>query len=275
MWKRQTGFLPRRAFDGLARLAQSEDYTMMCLFPPGILSMRIVDQAVLSHVGLRRELNEDNFASIPEFGVWAVADGMGGHDGGEIASEIAKDAVIEGARMRRELSRTFEMAHDEITSHPMSGGERGMGTTLVALRADLEQSSIELAWVGDSRAYVLDDAGLVQRSKDQTQVQKWVDEGLISEDEARTHPYRNVITQALGIEQEDSLQVATWQGLVTGSTRVLLCSDGLTEHVEDAHLKLLLSSGSCKQAAQNLVQAALDGGGSDNITVVLVDFNLD
>lgn len=235
--------------------------------------MRIVDQAVLTHVGLRRELNEDNFAFLPEFGIWAVADGMGGHDGGEVASEIAKDAVIEGAKLGRSITQTIEMAHEEIMDHPMAGGDRGMGTTLVALRADLDQSAIEIAWVGDSRVYVLDDQGLTQRSKDQTQVQKWVDEGLISEEEARIHPYRNVITQALGIEQDQPLEVATWQGLVQVRTRVLLCSDGLTEHVEDAHLKLLLGASSCAQAVQDLVQAALDGGGSDNITVVLVDLD--
>lgn len=236
--------------------------------------MRLVDHAVLTHVGLRRELNEDNFAAVPDLGVWAVADGMGGHEGGEIASEIARDQVIEGARLRRALVETIVQAHQEIMQHPMAGGDRGMGTTVVALHADLNADTIQVAWVGDSRAYVLDDTGLHQRSKDHALVQQWVDEGLISAHEARYHPHRNIISQALGIEPEKApLRVDTWAGVVRGPTRVLLCSDGLTEHVDDAHLKLLLSAPSCKQAAQDLIQAALDGGGSDNITVIVVDLD--
>ena len=235
--------------------------------------MRIVDHAALTHVGLRRELNEDNYAALPELGVWAVADGMGGHEGGEIASEIARDQVIEGARLRRGLKDTVEQAHREIMEHPMAGGDRGMGTTLVAMQAHQEGDLLELVWVGDSRAYVLDAQGLQQRSKDQTKVQAWVDEGLLTAEAARTHPYRNVILQALGIQQEQALRVDGWSVQVSSPTRVLLCSDGLTEHVSDAHLALLLSSPSAAQAAQDLLQAALDGGGSDNITVIVVDLD--
>lgn len=237
--------------------------------------MRLVDHAALSHVGLRRELNEDNFAQLPELGVWAVADGMGGHEGGEIASEIAKDQVIEGARLRRALVETVQQAHQEIMSHPLAGGERGMGTTLVALQADLPSNTLLIAWVGDSRAYVLDDTGLHQRSKDHALVQQWVDEGMITPEEARSHPYRNIISQALGIEQDKPMSVDTWSAVISGPTRVLLCSDGLTEHVEDARIKMLLAAPTCKQAAEDLIQAALDGGGSDNITVILVDLDVD
>lgn len=241
-----------------------------------VIPMRLVDHAALTHVGLRRQLNEDNFAAVPELGVWAVADGMGGHEGGEIASEIARDQVIEGARLRRALVETIVQAHHEIMQHPMAGGDRGMGTTVVALHADLhgDSNAVQIAWVGDSRAYVLDDTGLHQRSKDHALVQQLVDQGVISAHEARYHPHRNIISQALGIEPDrTSLQVDTWNGVVSGPMRVLLCSDGLTEHVEDAHLALLLSAPSCRQAAQDLVQAALDGGGSDNITVIVVDLD--
>jgi serine/threonine protein phosphatase PrpC len=238
------------------------------------LPMRIVDHAALTHVGLRRELNEDNYAALPELGVWAVADGMGGHDGGEIASEIARDQVIEGARLRRSLPDTVEQAHREIMEHPMAGGDRGMGTTLVAMQAHQDNDLLELVWVGDSRAYVLDAQGLKQRSKDQTKVQSWIDEGVLSVDAARTHPYRNVILQALGIQQEQALRVDGWSASIVSPTRVLLCSDGLTEHVTDAHLSLLLAGPSCQQVANVLVQAALDGGGSDNITVIVVDLDV-
>lgn len=234
--------------------------------------MQIIDHAVLTHVGLRRELNEDNFAALPERGVWAVADGMGGHEGGEIASEIARDQVMEGARMMRPLRDTVLDAHREIMEHPMAGGDRSMGTTLVAMQAH-ENGLLEIAWVGDSRAYVLDDEGLTQRSKDQTKVQAWIDEGVLTAEQAKTHPYRNVILQALGIQQEQPLHVASWSGQVSSPTRVLLCSDGLNEHVSDVQIKLLLGAPSCEQAAADLVQAALDGGGSDNITVIVVDLD--
>lgn len=236
--------------------------------------MRIVDHAVMTHLGLRRELNEDNYAALPELGVWAVADGMGGHDGGEIASEIACDQVVEGARLRRRLPETVEHAHREIMEHPMAGGDRGMGTTIVAMQAHKDDDLLELVWVGDSRAYVLDAQGMKQRSKDQTKVQSWIDEGVLSVEDARTHPYRNIILQALGIQQEQALRVDGWSTPIVAPTRVLLCSDGLTEHVSDAQLTILLTASSCQQAAKDLVQAALDGGGSDNITVVVVDLDV-
>ena len=247
---------------------------MMCLPQPASIPMRLVDHAALTDVGLRRELNEDNFAQMPEFGIWAVADGMGGHEGGEIASQMTKDEIMEGARLRRPLVETIKQAHQEIMQHPMAGGDRGMGTTVVALHAHFDTNTIEIAWVGDSRAYVLDETGLHQRSKDHALVQEWVDDGLLTEQEARYHPHRNIISQALGIEQGKPMRVDTWSAPISGRTRVLLCSDGLTEHVEDGHLKLLLGASSCQQAAQDLVQAALDGGGSDNITVIVVDLDV-
>lgn len=235
--------------------------------------MRIVDHAALTHVGLRREVNEDNYASLPDFGVWAVADGMGGHDGGEIASQIARDQVVEGARLRRPLSDTVVMAHQEIIDHPLAGGDRSMGTTLVAIQAH-PSDELEMVWVGDSRIYLRNARdGLVQCSRDQTLVQQWVDEGILSKEAARVHPSRNVISQALGIVLEKPLYVERSVVQITGRTRVLLCSDGLTEHVGDLALDALLSKGSCEDVAQALVQEALDGGGSDNVTVVVVDLD--
>ena len=234
--------------------------------------MRVVDQAALTHVGLRRELNEDNHAALPELGMGGVADGMGGHEGGEIASEIARDQLIEGARLGRSLVETIEEAHEEIMSHPLAGGDRGMGTTVVALRARLDGDRVEIAWVGDSRAYVLDETGLTQRSRDHTLVQKMVDSGVLAMADVSAHPERNVILQALGIDHSASpLNIETWSTHLTGPARVLLCSDGLTEHVSDPTLAELLSRSSCQEAAQALVDAALAGGGSDNITVIVVD----
>lgn len=231
--------------------------------------MRVLDEAALTDVGLRRELNEDNHASHPELGLWVVADGMGGHDGGEVASELARDQIVEARRLGHDLKTSILKAHDEITHHPLAGGENGMGTTVVALQT--KDSVVEIQWVGDSRAYAWDGHALTACSMDQTPVQDWVNQGLISAEEARVHPHRNIISQALGVLRPEGLQPGVYQTTLTSPTRFLLCSDGLTEHVDDGELEELLSQGNCTEAAVSLLKAALKGGGSDNITLIIVD----
>lgn len=233
--------------------------------------MRVLDQAALTDVGLRRQLNEDNYASHAELGLWVVADGMGGHDGGEIASELAKDQIVEACRLGLSLEEGIFQAHDEICHHPLAGGEQGMGTTVVALQT--HGNEVEVKWVGDSRVYSWDGNTLTACSMDQTPVQEWVNEGLISVAEARVHPNRNIVTQALGIQRSEGLKPGHWSAILTKTTRFLLCSDGLTEHVDDEALESMLSQGNCTSAAVNLLKAALKGGGSDNITLIVLDLS--
>lgn len=224
----------------------------------------------LSHVGLRRELNEDTYYGDAELGLWLVADGMGGHEFGEVASALARDAVVREIRAGRTLAEAIRKADEDIIGHSKRRAESlPMGTTLVAVRVDGKR--FELAWVGDSRAYLWN-GKLAQISSDHSYVQELIDQGAITHEQARTHPHRNVVTQALGVTDPQSLKVETITGELKPGMQLLLCSDGLTEEVDDAAIASILARSelSAQECVDHLVRAALDGGGSDNVTVLLL-----
>lgn len=224
----------------------------------------------LSHVGLRRELNEDTYYGDTELGLWLVADGMGGHEFGEVASALARDTVVREVKSGRTLVDSIRSADEEIIRQSRRRAEGlPMGTTMVALRTN--DNRFELAWVGDSRAYLWN-GQLRQLSSDHSYVQELIDQGAITPEQARTHPRRNVVTQALGVTDPESLKVETISGELRPGFQILLCSDGLTEEVDDATIGSLLSQPelSAQECVDHLVSAALDGGGSDNVTVVLL-----
>jgi PPM family protein phosphatase len=224
----------------------------------------------LSHVGLRRELNEDTYYGDAELGLWLVADGMGGHEFGEVASALARDAVVREVRGGKPLKDAIRSADEDIIRQSRRRAESlPMGTTMVALR--LDDNRFELAWVGDSRAYLWNGA-LRQLSSDHSYVQELIDQGAITAEQARTHPHRNVVTQALGVTDPENLKVETISGELRPGFQILLCSDGLTEEVNDATIGSLLAQAelSAQECVDHLVSAALDGGGSDNVTVVLL-----
>ncbi|MFT3805364.1 PP2C family protein-serine/threonine phosphatase [Arenimonas sp.] len=224
----------------------------------------------LSHVGLRRELNEDTYYGDTELGLWLVADGMGGHEFGEVASALARDTVVREVKSGRTLVDSIRSADEEIIRQSRRRAEGlPMGTTMVALRTN--DNRFELAWVGDSRAYLWN-GQLRQLSSDHSYVQELIDQGAITPEQARTHPHRNVVTQALGVTDPESLKVETISGELRPGFQILLCSDGLTEEVDDATIGSLLSQPelSAQECVDHLVSAALDGGGSDNVTVVLL-----
>jgi protein phosphatase len=145
-----------------------------------------------------------------------------------------------------------------------------MGTTVVAAR--ITGNRFEVAWVGDSRVYLWHEQKLAQLSQDHSYVQELISQGTISVDQARTHPHRNVVTQALGVTDPQNLNVETLSGDLLPGMQLLLCSDGLTEEVDDHGISRVLSHDECsaQECVDGLVAAALDGGGSDNVTVVLV-----
>jgi protein phosphatase len=145
-----------------------------------------------------------------------------------------------------------------------------MGTTVVAAR--INGNRFEVAWVGDSRVYLWRDNQLVQLSQDHSYVQELIANGAITHEQARSHPHRNVVTQALGVTDPRNLNVETMTGELRPGMQLLLCSDGLTEEVEDRNIAKVLSHNDCsaQECVDELVAAALDGGGSDNVTVVLV-----
>jgi PPM family protein phosphatase len=224
----------------------------------------------LSHVGLRREHNEDTYYADPELGLWLVADGMGGHEFGEVASALARDAVVREVKAGKPLNEAIRSADEEIIRQSRRRAESlPMGTTMVALRVN--GNRFELAWVGDSRAYLWN-GKLQQLSSDHSYVQELIDQGAITAEQARTHPHRNVVTQALGVTDPENLKVETIAGELRPGVQILLCSDGLTEEVDDATIGSLLGHAelSAQECVDHLVSAALDGGGSDNVTVVVL-----
>ena len=230
-----------------------------------------------SHEGQLRVQNEDNF-HIGD-GLFVVADGMGGHLAGEVASEMAVERLranlpADGDNTLDQLLAAIDQANIEIydgsTEQP---DHAGMGTTLTAIAvvADpLDGQAFAIANVGDSRCYVLRHARLRQLTIDHSFVQELVAEGAITRDEARTHPRRNIVTRALGIEP--GVRVDSWTMPIFQGDRLLLCSDGLVDEItDDAITELLLEHTDPDAAAQALVDAANAAGGRDNVTVVVVD----
>jgi serine/threonine protein phosphatase PrpC len=205
--------------------------------------------------------------------LFAVADGIGGFEAGEVASRIAIDALKE-----LEPEASFEAAIREANRRILAvgrGDERlsGMGTTIVAVRfgGTREEPVAQVAHVGDSRAYLLRGGEMKPLTEDHSLVAELVRSGDLTRDQAAEHPQKNLITRALGADEE--VEVDTMVLPVEADDRILLCSDGLSDMVPEARIGEILadSSGDPETPARNLVSAALDAGGSDNVTVVVVD----
>jgi serine/threonine protein phosphatase PrpC len=223
-----------------------------------------------SHVGLRREHNEDTYYADAELGLWLVADGMGGHEHGEVASALARDTVVREIAAGIPLAQAVQRADEEIIHHSSKKAEAlPMGTTIAAIR--MRDAEYEICWVGDSRVYMWN-GELKQLSQDHSYVQELIQQGAITHEQARTHPHRNVVTQALGVTDPASLRVETLRGTLQPGMQILLCSDGLTEEVDDKDIASVLSRQdlSAQECVDHLILAALDGGGSDNVTVILI-----
>lgn len=222
--------------------------------------------------GRVRELNEDACLCNPELGLWVVADGMGGHSCGEVASALAIDSIEKGIISGESLSDAVQQAHLDILAEAGRGnGADGMGTTVVALKDHGEEFSV--AWVGDSRGYVWDDATgrLSQITQDHSLVERLLSSGLISADEAKSHPQRHLITQCLGSKELERVKVEEvildWQPQQV----LLLCSDGLTEELTDNDMQTIFSAqADLEKSADRLLRMALNKGGQDNISIILV-----
>jgi serine/threonine protein phosphatase PrpC len=221
-------------------------------------------------VGLVREHNEDSLVARPP--LFAVADGMGGQEAGEIASEIAIETLVSQAPElpdSKELGNAVVAANHAVMSAAANGiGRPGMGTTLTA--AILRGNELAIAQVGDSRAYLLHDGVLQQLTRDHSYVANLVEQGEITEEEARWHPQRSVITRALGGDED--MVPDLYELDVERGDRLLLCSDGLYGMVEDERMKeILLEQSDPQQATDALVDEAKKEGGHDNITAIVVD----
>jgi serine/threonine protein phosphatase PrpC len=237
--------------------------------------MRLVFAAA-TDVGRMRKNNEDSYLSSQP--VAAVADGMGGHSAGEVASAIAiEELAALGSRgpWENETAATDDLKQAILRANrrirEMAASDRrlnGMGTTLVALLEDGDM--VHVANIGDSRGYLLRQGELSQVTVDHSLVQELVDDGRLSPEDAERHPQRSVITSALGIDPEVEFDLFTYK-LQVGD-RLLLCSDGLSDVVEPTQIrKVLLRVRSAQRAARELVTVANEQGGPDNITVIVVD----
>lgn len=232
--------------------------------------------AAQTHVGMRRQANEDRHAIDPRLGLFLVADGMGGHKAGQVASQLAAEAAtraiqaLVGAEvsLAERLRNAVACANREIFEAAESKAElAGMGTTFVAML--FGEGRLALAHVGDSRAYLLRQGRLRGLTDDHSIVAELLRRQAISEAAARAHPHRHVLTRALGVRpriEPDLAEMTPQPGDV-----FVLCSDGLTTHVGDAEIAEQIADGrDLDAAAARLVEAANRAGGLDNVTVLLV-----
>ncbi|MGB5396419.1 MAG: protein phosphatase 2C domain-containing protein [Gammaproteobacteria bacterium] len=242
------------------------------MYQEQISGMTTLSFATATHVGNVRDHNEDSYVADDNLKLWLIADGMGGHAGGEIASALAADIVSTGIASGVALDEAIQNAHRAILDAVKNGkGKYGMGTTIVALR--MLENSYQLAWVGDSRAYLWSN-GLTQISKDHSYVQMLVDLGKILPEEARWHPQKNIITQSLGSEFLDRLMVDVQQGELMPGQKLLLCSDGLSDELDDRMISDIIKAAESDQAAVDaLLSAVLENTARDNITVILLSVN--
>jgi PPM family protein phosphatase len=225
-------------------------------------------------IGRVRRINEDSFLVAPP--IFAVADGMGGHGSGDLASTVAVQVLARYASLRPLFTEAVLAALEEANRAILEQETpTRMGTTVTGL-AGLETAGgdhLMVFNVGDSRVYRLAAEGLEQLTVDHSEVQELVLAGLITREQARTHPRRNIVTRALG--SDPVLLADHWLLPAVGGDRFLLCSDGLFTELPDEVIVPLLVTGGPQQAAEALVLAANDAGGHDNVTVIVVDIESD
>ena len=227
--------------------------------------------AALTDVGMLRRNNEDSFHADGR--IFAVADGMGGHRAGEVASAMAVEAFVRYAKENasleplRRMEQGIRAANDLLVSMARRDPDlAGMGTTFTAV---VVEGGVYLGHVGDSRAYLMRDGSLRRLTRDHSLVEKMLREGSLTREEAQAHPGRNVILRALGVSPEVEVDLARVE--VLPGDLILLCSDGLSVSVEDGELETLLRRvGDLEEGCRRLVEVSNARGGVDNVTVILV-----
>ncbi len=247
-----------------------------------------IESRSVSDVGLKRPINEDSYCSNDDEGLYVVADGMGGHAHGEVASRIAVETIEnfiqltsgdqeitwpygidEGLTLNsNRLKTSIRFANHKLLEHTQQEADcEGMATTVVAVLVDGRVADI--AHVGDSRVYLVRGGELRCITSDHSWVNEQVMSGVIDSDQARTHPLRNVVTRALGGKPDLEVDVQTLE--LETDDRILLCSDGLTTMLDDGEiLNIALDAGGSVEQADRLVEAANRNGGEDNTTIILL-----
>jgi protein phosphatase len=237
----------------------------------------LFETGAATHVGKVRQRNEDSYLTMPEIGIWAVADGMGGHESGDLASQIVIEALksIEAPTSAGELlslckSRIFD-ANTRLKEIGLQRGGVIVGTTVTVLLTF--DGYFACVWSGDSRMYIVRDGKIAQVSRDHTEVQDLLSDGVITAEEAQTWMGSNVITRAIGVIDLPEVEVST-DALQAGDVFVI-CSDGLTRHVEDDEILQLASANDLQEACDRLILLTLERGAVDNVTVVVVRYDPD
>ena len=224
-----------------------------------------------SHVGMVRALNEDSFLDRPELGIWAIADGMGGHEAGDTASI----SVVTALAMVRKTESLGEMISDTrarlsaANESLFAAAERSAitaGSTVVTLLS--QGTHVAVMWAGDSRAYLLRDGQLRQLTTDHSRVQQLVGEGLLNPEEADDHEDANIITRAIGVMQDVEFDTQIMKA--EPGDAFLLCSDGLYREVQNEVISTSLALDSCDEACDRLIAQANEAGGEDNVSVVVI-----
>ena len=229
------------------------------------------EHASRTHVGCRRSVNEDAVLECPAAGLWAVADGMGGHEAGDLASMTVVEALMEcaskGKADLRQALTGLDLANARLAdlSHSKFEG-RTIGSTVVGLI--LDGTEFSCFWAGDSRAYRIRDGRIEQLTRDHSMVQDLVDAGMLSLEDAKTHPNANIITRAVGVS--DVLEVETLSGEILLGDTFLLASDGLTRLLGDAELLAEIDGNDLDQSASRLLEIALERDAPDNVSLAIV-----
>ncbi|HEX4761618.1 MAG TPA: protein phosphatase 2C domain-containing protein [Sphingomicrobium sp.] len=226
-----------------------------------------------THVGLKRKINEDSILVETGRGLWAVADGMGGHEAGEVASAAAVDAlrrlpaIGDLDELVAEATEALRGANAQLIALAQSNrSERTIGTTVVGIA--IADGHFRCFWAGDSRAYRLRGGAIVRLSRDHSLVQDLVDAGMIKPEEAERHENSNVITRAVGVREV--LEVDSVGGDAEPGDMFLLASDGLTRLVDDRELAAELGNGSLDEVAHRLLETVLARGAPDNVSLIIV-----
>lgn len=234
--------------------------------------MTYIRYSATTHVGKKRKINEDSILALPDQRVWVVSDGMGGHQGGDYASQTVVDVVammdpsLEPAQKVPALRAALAKAHETIWQESLAKNAT-IGATVVTFM--IAQEHFACFWAGDSRLYRLQGGSIEMLTVDHSMVASLVLSGQMSWDEAEQHPQSNAITRAVGVGEE--LEIDKIRGEVFSGDRFLLCSDGLTKYATFEMLERILSKEPIETVAEKLQQVALDGGADDNISIIVVD----
>ncbi len=237
------------------------------------MSLYPIRFSATSHVGRVRKINEDSILSLPDQRIWVVADGMGGHEAGDFASQTIVDTIamiqpdLSPAELMKELRKTILKAHERIHVASVTKYHTTVGATVVALI--LTDTHFLCFWAGDSRLYRLRGGELEMLTIDHSVVGEFVTAGEMTWDEAENHPHSNAITRAVGVGEE--LELDKIRGEVEPGDRYLLCSDGLTKYATFAKLKKLILGEPIETVAEKLKTFALESGGGDNVSIIVVD----